>query len=136
MTQLKIIFRKLWRDRFFTFLKTLGLAIGIATCLVVFKIVNYEFSFDKKHPDKESIYQLVAWFIRKGEESGFGGVQSVIADYLEENFSEIEQIIPVNDKYSEYISIEKPNGEIFRKEDPRQIINTVQIILKWCHIIG
>lgn len=125
MTQLKFIFRKLWRDRFFTFLKVLGLAIGIATCLVVFKIVYYEFSFDRNHPDKENIYQVVVRFNREGEESGFGGVQSAAAEYVKENFAEIEQIVPVNDRFFFNVSLKRLNGERFQKEDPKQIKSTV-----------
>lgn len=125
MTQLKFIFRKLWRDRFFTFLKVLGLAIGIATCLVVFKIVYYEFSFDRNHPDKEDIYQVVVRFNREGEESGFGGIQSAVAEYVKENFAEIEQIVPVNDQFFPNVAITQPDGELFQKEDPKQIKSTV-----------
>src|SRR5699024_411968 len=125
MTQLKFIFRKLWRDRFFTFLKVLGLAIGIATCLVVFKIVYYEFSFDRKHPDKENIYQVVVRFNRQGKESGFGGVQSAAGAYVKENFPEIEEIVPVNNQYFQFVAIDNPNGELFRKEDPDKIYATV-----------
>lgn len=125
MTQLKFIFRKLWRDRFFTFLKVLGLAIGIATCLVVFKIVYYEFSFDRNHPDKENIYQVVVRFNREGEESGFGGIQSAAAEYVKENFAEIEQIVPVNDQFFPNVAITQPDGELFQKEDPKQIKSTV-----------
>lgn len=125
MTQLKFIFRKLWRDRFFTFLKVIGLAIGIAVCLVIFKIVNYEFSFDRSHPDKEHIYQVVIQFKDEGKESGFGGLQSAAAEYVKENFPEIEEIVPVNNQYFQFVAIENPNGELFRKEDPDKIYATV-----------
>lgn len=125
MTQFKFIFRKLWKDRFFTFLKIIGLAIGIAVCLVIFKIVNYEFSFDKNHPDKENIYQVVIWNYRGDEKTGFGGVQSAVAEFVDETFPEIEEVVPLNRKYFQYLSIEKPNGETFRKEDPSYIHSTV-----------
>lgn len=125
MIQFKFIFRKLWRDRFFTFLKIIGLAIGIAVCLIIFKIVNYEFSFDKNHPDKETIYQLVIWNIEGAEKTGFGGVQSAVAEFVYENFPEIEDIVPLNNKYYEFLTIEKPNGETYRKEDLENIQSTV-----------
>ncbi|MBJ7881843.1 ABC transporter permease [Gelidibacter salicanalis] len=125
MIQFKFIFRKLWRDRFFTFLKIIGLAIGIAVCLIIFKIVNYEFSFDKDHTGKEEIYQVVIWNIKGDKKSGFGGVQSAVAEFVDENFPEIDQVVPLNNKYYEYLSIEKPNGETYRKEDPKNIQSTV-----------
>ncbi|MBA6151559.1 ABC transporter permease [Gelidibacter maritimus] len=125
MIQFKFIFRKLWRDRFFTFLKIIGLAIGVAVCLVIFKIVNYEFSFDKNHPDKENIYQLVNWSYTGTEKHGFGGVQSAVGEFVDQTFPEIEEVVPLNRKYFEYLSIEKPNGETYRNEDPKNIQSTV-----------
>lgn len=125
MIQFKFIFRKLWRDRFFTFLKVIGLAIGIAVCLVIFKIVNYEFSFDKNHRDKENIYQVVIWNYKGDEKTGFGGVQSAVAEFVDEAFPEIEAVVPLNNKYFQFISIDRPNGETYRKEDPKSIQSTV-----------
>lgn len=125
MIHFKIIFRKLWRERFFTFLKVLGLAIGVAVCLIIFKIVNYEFSFDKNHPEKEDIYQLVIWNIKGEEKFGFGGAQSAVAEFVEENFPEIEQVVSLNNTHVPFIQIQNENGEVFRKEDPRNIQNTV-----------
>lgn len=125
MVRFKLIFRKLWRDRFFTFLKVLGLTIGIAACLVVFKIVHYEFSFDQEQPGKEDIYQVVIVDVEGDEESGFGGVQLPLAAYVEESFSEIEQIVPVNTIWFENLEVERSNGDPYRKEDPRAIQRTV-----------
>lgn len=124
MTQLKFIFRKLWRDRFFTFLKVLGLSIGIATCLVVFKIVYYEFNFDKKIPDRENIYQVVQHSTYDGKESKFGGVQMVLADYVMENLSDIERIIPLNNDNFSFVQVEKDHSVIYREEDPKVHITT------------
>src|SRR5699024_5198067 len=61
----------------------------------------------------------------QGEESGFGGVQSVAAEYVKEKFSEMEQIVPVNNKSFPNVAITKTNGEILQKEDPKQIKSTV-----------
>lgn len=124
MTQFKFIFRKLWREKFFSFLKIIGLAIGIATCLIIFKIVHYEFSFDKNHPEKEDIYQLVIWSIEGENKNGFGGAQSAVAEYVDENFPEIEQVVPLNNAHIQFIQIENANGAVFRKEDPRNIQKT------------
>src|SRR5699024_10480483 len=78
-----------------------------------------EFSFDQQIPDKEDVYQVVTVDVEGDKESGFGGVQPVLADYVIENFPEIEEIVPLNNHYFSYVSIEKENGEIYRKEDPK-----------------
>ena len=37
----------------------LGLAVGICACIVIFIVTNYEFSFDRFHPDRDRIYRIV-----------------------------------------------------------------------------
>ncbi|VTP90465.1 Uncharacterised protein [Sphingobacterium daejeonense] len=64
MNRINLIIRKLWNNKLFTFLNIIGLAIGISACWIVFRLVNYELSFDKNHPEPEKILRL--WCIRRG----------------------------------------------------------------------
>jgi putative ABC transport system permease protein len=48
------------RHKLYTTINILGLALGICGCLVIFLIANFEFSFDKFHPDKDRIYCIDA----------------------------------------------------------------------------
>jgi len=52
----KIAFRKLWKHKGFSAINILGLAIGIAACLVIMLFVTYEKSFDSMH--KKNIVRL------------------------------------------------------------------------------
>lgn len=52
----KIAFRKLSKNKAFTFINIFGLAIGIAACLVIMLFVFYEKSFDAMHT--RNIYRL------------------------------------------------------------------------------
>jgi putative ABC transport system permease protein len=45
----KIAFRNLWKHKGFSAINILGLAIGIAACLVIMLFVTYERSFDSMH---------------------------------------------------------------------------------------
>lgn len=56
----KTAFRNLWRNRNFTVINVAGLAVGIAVCLVIFLIIQFELSFDGFHAKKDSIYRLLA----------------------------------------------------------------------------
>ena len=51
-------FRNLWRVKFFSIINILGLAIGIAGCLLILQYVTYELSYDKFHDDHENIYRV------------------------------------------------------------------------------
>ena len=55
-----IAWRNLIRHKLNTTINILGLSMGITTCLVIFLLVRFEFSYDNFHPDKNRIYRLVA----------------------------------------------------------------------------
>jgi len=52
----KIAWRNLWRNKVFSAINILGLAIGMAACMVIMVFVFYEMSFDGIH--KKNIYRL------------------------------------------------------------------------------
>lgn len=54
-----IAFRNISRNKVFSLINILGLTLGIVTCIVVFSIVRYEYSFDAFHPDKDRIYRII-----------------------------------------------------------------------------
>ena len=56
---LKIAWRKIVRNRIYTAINVLGLALGLCACIVIYTITSYEFSFDTFHPGKESIYRVI-----------------------------------------------------------------------------
>ena len=59
---LKIALRSLLRNKVYSFINILGLAIGVSACLVIFLLVSFELSFDNFHPDRERIYRITSGF--------------------------------------------------------------------------
>jgi putative ABC transport system permease protein len=57
---LMVALRNLIRHKFFSIINIAGLAIGISASLVIYLIVQYEFSFDKFHKDGDRIYRIVS----------------------------------------------------------------------------
>lgn len=55
---LKIAFRNLWRNKFYSLLNISGLAIGISCCLLIVIFVVDEINYDKHYEKAESIYRL------------------------------------------------------------------------------
>jgi putative ABC transport system permease protein len=52
-------FRSLLRNRTYAILNILGLALGIGCVLVIYKVIDYEMSFDVYRPKFENTYRLV-----------------------------------------------------------------------------
>ena len=55
----KIAIRNIEKNRVFSFINVLGLAIGISACLIIFTVTSFELSFDQFHPDKKKIFRIV-----------------------------------------------------------------------------
>lgn len=54
--------RQATRHKEQTLIKILGLAVGIAVCLLIFFVVRFKTSFDDFHPQREHIYRVVSVF--------------------------------------------------------------------------
>ena len=57
-----IAFRNFWRNKVFSLINIIGLAIGISASLVIFLIVNYDLNFDKFQQDRDRIFRVVSHF--------------------------------------------------------------------------
>jgi putative ABC transport system permease protein len=84
--------RALGKNRTYAFINIVGLAIGLAACLMILVYVQYETSYDKWLPDSERIYQVQA--ISTDPENAGGppqqGAHGVVAESLARAFPEIE----------------------------------------------
>ena len=56
----KTAWRNLLRNKSYAIINVTGLATGIAACLLIFLVVQYETSFDDFHPNKDRIYRVVS----------------------------------------------------------------------------
>jgi putative ABC transport system permease protein len=65
---LTVGFRALAKNKTYAFINILGLAIGMAACLMILLFVRYEMSYDKWIPGAENIHQFQTWF--KNDETG------------------------------------------------------------------
>jgi len=57
----KIALRTLRKNKLYTFINVLGLTIGIAAALLIFRMVSYELSFNKKFENYDKIGRVVSF---------------------------------------------------------------------------
>lgn len=74
----KIAWRNIVLNRTYSVINILGLAFGICSCVVIFLITSYEFSFDKFHPDGKRIYRIVGEVQNPSGEKEF--INNIIPD--------------------------------------------------------
>lgn len=107
------LFRNLWRRRLFTILNIVGLSISICVAWIVFRMVSYEYSFDKKIPDAENIYQIVVRSQMKNRpsEMGFAGTAVPVYRALKDDITGNEFVVPMFYKDQHKVTVENADGE-------------------------
>jgi len=110
---LKIALRHMNRNRFYTFINLFGLALAVATCVMIFLFVQDEYSFDTHFPDHENIFRLEYKWSINGNEGHWAATDAAAVPFVEQRYADqikgvkispsfMGRVISYNDKeYSE-----------------------------------
>ncbi|ETZ23427.1 ABC transporter permease [Pedobacter sp. V48] len=112
---LKIALRNLWKHKTSSIINVVGLAIGLASCLLLLLYVSYEWSFDKQFKRSENVYQVMTNFVdAKGSIKGTVDLTSnAIAQVIKQEIPDVEAISRISNNGQQLIA----NGEnSFKKE--------------------
>jgi putative ABC transport system permease protein len=91
---LRITFRNIMRFKGYFLINISGLAIGLASCLLIARYILYEFSYDRFHPKAEWIYRVTRKYdLPNGYERHFARVPDTWINELPNEFPEIETLI-------------------------------------------
>ena len=93
---LKVAFRNLLRKKGFSLINILGLAIGMASAILIFLWIQNEVSYDQFHPKKERIYEAWNRASFSGELNCWNTTPKVLARTLEHDLPEVEHAARVN----------------------------------------
>jgi putative ABC transport system permease protein len=95
---LKIALRSLSRQKGYSAINIIGLAVGMACCLVLALFVREEMSFDKDTPNLERIYRITPTITRKSEGSStqMCNTQFPLAAALKAEMPEVERAVRLN----------------------------------------
>lgn len=111
----KIALRNLRRNKSYAAINITGLAVGIAACLIIFLVVQYELSFDNFHPNKERIYRVVTE-IKRPESTDYSmGVPYALPQALRTDFPHLKNVSAIQDRRNSLITIIDGNGEPGKK---------------------
>jgi putative ABC transport system permease protein len=100
---LKTAIRQLWRNKFYSLLNIMGLAIGLSSCLLIVLYVRDEVSYDQFHKNKDRIYRISEEF-KTGETTMETGLTPYkLAPDLKRRFPEIQDIVRLDFDLTKYI---------------------------------
>src|SRR5882724_7387362 len=93
---LKVAFRNLWKNRGFSFINIMGLAIGMASAMLILLWIQSELRYDQFHEKKDRIYEVWNRAAFSGEMHSWNTTPKVLARTMQNDFPEVEHAVRVN----------------------------------------
>ncbi|MCR9015345.1 ABC transporter permease [Aquiflexum gelatinilyticum] len=87
----KIAVRSLFKQKVYTFINVLGLAVGIASCILIVLFIQNEFSYDRFFKDQDRIYRMSLERIYPNHSTYYAIIPHSFAGVAKETFAEIEE---------------------------------------------
>ena len=108
----KTAFRSLTRNRNYTIINIAGLAVGIAVCLMIFIIIQFQTSFDGFHANKDRVYRVLTEYHHADAANIAYGkdVPFPLPAGLKTAFPQIEQVAPIFASHDDQLLIPDDNG--------------------------
>lgn len=107
---LKIAYRNLVRNKVFSALNILGLATGLAACLLIGFYVLDEWSFDRFHLGADRIYRINEDTRFAGNATAYAQAPAPLAGVLKSNFPIVEESVRL--KSAGTVIVKKDNQEL------------------------
>lgn len=109
---LKTAWRNLKASKFYTLINMSGLAIGLATAIMLLLWVRHELSYDRFHQDYRNIYLLSAHFMSGDKETSWSGVPGALSVFAKS----IPQVRSL-------VRISEDEGQVLADGDRRKLID-------------
>ncbi len=108
----KTAFRSLTRNRNYTIINIAGLAVGIAVCMMIFMIIQYQTSFDEFHSKKDRVYRVLteSHHADAGNITYAKNVPFLMPTGLKAEFPQLEQVAPVYASHNDELQVLDDNG--------------------------
>jgi putative ABC transport system permease protein len=104
----KIAWRNLTRHKGYSAINITGLAVGIAVCIMIFIIIQYQTSFDTFHAKKERTYRVLTKYHHANT---YGkDVPFPIPTGLKTAFPQIEQVAQIYASQNDQVFVQGNNG--------------------------
>ena len=113
-------FRSFLRNKIFSAINIIGLAIGISSALVIFLIVKYDFSFEKFQPDAGRIFRLGGEYTFEGNVSYNSGAPIPMGNAVAKEVRGVEVMSFFLTRNGQRVSIPQAGKEkpvVYKKEN-------------------
>jgi predicted permease len=106
---IKIAWRNIVRHKAYSSINIAGLTVGIAACLLIFVIINFELSFDKFQPNYKNIYHVVTQHKHEVDLNYNPGIAVPATEALRLDFPQAK-VAALNSSYGSQITVPDESG--------------------------
>lgn len=137
ITHLKFAIRAFLKDKFFSGLNVLGLALGISVSIVLLLIFQSDFTYDQHYAKHDRIYRLGSRYEMPGTNENIGSTARELTPIVKETYPEIEEIVRIKTFNHLLIKNESAEGQrLFYEEKVAQTDSTYFKIFDHAFIAG
>lgn len=108
---LKFFTRIFLKDKFFSILNILGLALGIAVSIILLLILQNDLTYDKYHINHNRIYRLGGHLEATGVDINGARSARELGTILKEEFPEVQEVVRANNWDHTLVKYQAPGGE-------------------------
>ena len=118
----KVALRSLVRKKVYTLINIAGLGVGIAVCLMIFIIIQFQTSFDDFHENKECIYRVLteSHHADAGNITYARNVPFMLPAKLRAAFPQLKEVTPVYASHNDELQVTAGNESTvknFKEQD-------------------
>jgi putative ABC transport system permease protein len=111
---IKTAFRSLTKNKGFTAINVLGLALGLATCLLIVCYVVDELSYDNYNVKAERIYRVNNDIKFGGNTKSYATAAAIFGTSVKSNFPQVEQVVRFLDRGG--ANVKKDDQDIYEEK--------------------
>ncbi|MFH6983666.1 ABC transporter permease [Marinoscillum luteum] len=96
----KIAIRNFQKQKLFTVINIVGLALGMSICLLALSMFVSIFRFDEFHTQKDRIFQVNTRIADRNQKDLYASTFNAVGDYMGEKYPFIEQVIKIKSGFN------------------------------------
>ncbi|MEM1134515.1 MAG: ABC transporter permease [Bacteroidota bacterium] len=116
---IKVVFRNLLKQKYYSLINIIGLAVGLAACLFILIYISSEASFDRHHQKAEQIFRVSQTNIWSQEDFQLTGCGPPLAGLLKDNFPEIKEAARVFQPGNYFVSYQEETKQLAAFEEKK-----------------
>src|SRR5262245_8313373 len=93
---LKVVLRKLRREKLYAFINLAGLSLAVACCLILALYLRSELTYDRHFTGNENIYRIVEEFDNRGQLDAFAKTGGTLGYLMKQDFDEVVDYVDFN----------------------------------------